>query len=63
MVVKRLEMGFERLQEHILKLGPKKWHFLRRSVHFLGHVIECNHVSTEGGGVVRWAGPAPGRAR
>lgn len=43
--VKRLEMVFERLHMHNLKLPPKKCHLL--SVHFLGHVIDNSGVSTD----------------
>ena len=43
----RLEMVFERLHGHNLKLAPKKCFFLRRSVKFLGHVIDENGVSTD----------------
>lgn len=45
--LKRLEMVFERLRAHNLKLAPKKCHLLRRSVHFLGHVIDSSGVSTD----------------
>lgn len=45
--LKRLEMVFERLRSYNLKLSPKKCHFLRRSVHFLGHVIDSNGVATD----------------
>lgn len=45
--LKRLEMVFERLRTYNLKLAPKKCHFLRRSVHFLGHVIDSNGVATD----------------
>lgn len=43
----RLEIVFERLRVHNLKLAPKKCHLLRRSVHFLGHVIDSSGVSTD----------------
>lgn len=43
----RLRMVFERLRGHNLKLAPKKCFFLRRSVKFLGHVIDENGVSTD----------------
>lgn len=43
----RLEMVFDRLRGHNLKLAPKKCFFLRRSVKFLGHVIDENGVSTD----------------
>lgn len=40
-----LEMLFQRLKEHNLKLSPSKCHFLRRSVKFLGHVISQHGIS------------------
>ncbi|KAL1246992.1 hypothetical protein QQF64_034535 [Cirrhinus molitorella] len=43
----RLKMVFERLRCHNLKLAPKKCFFLRRSVRFLGHVVDENGVSTD----------------
>lgn len=45
--LKRIEMVFSRLRSHNLKLSPKKCFFLRRSVKFLGHVIDENGVSTD----------------
>lgn len=45
--IKRLKMAFGRLREHGLKLAPKKCHFLRRSVKFLGHIIDENGVATD----------------
>ena len=45
--LKRLEMVFKRLRGHGLKLAPKKCHFLRRSVKFLGHTINENGVATD----------------
>ncbi|TKS64959.1 Retrovirus-related Pol polyprotein from transposon opus [Collichthys lucidus] len=42
-----LEMVFERLRAHNLRLAPKKCFFLRRSVKFLGHIIDENGVSTD----------------
>lgn len=44
---RRLGMVFGRLQEHGLSLVPKKCHFLRRSVWFLGCVIDSTGVSTD----------------
>lgn len=35
----RLEMVFQRLRLHHLKLSPKKCNFLRDSVKFMGHII------------------------
>lgn len=43
----RLEMVFSRLKAHNLKLSPKKCHFLRKSVKFLGHVICADGVQTD----------------
>ncbi|KAI4878077.1 hypothetical protein NFI96_011685, partial [Prochilodus magdalenae] len=43
----RLEMVFKRLRLHNLKLAPKKCYFLRRSVKFLGHIIDETGVSTD----------------
>ncbi|KAM7370275.1 hypothetical protein PAMP_011541 [Pampus punctatissimus] len=45
--LQRLEMVFKRLRAHNLKLAPKKCFFLRRSVKFLGHIIDENGVSTD----------------
>ncbi|KAK0152244.1 Retrovirus-related Pol polyprotein from transposon 17.6 [Merluccius polli] len=49
--LERLEMVFFRLKNHNLKLAPKKCHFLRRSVKFLGHVISESGVQTDPGKV------------
>lgn len=49
--IKRLEMVFSRLREHGLKLAPKKCHLLRRSVKFLGHIIDEKGVATDPGKV------------
>lgn len=43
----RLEMVFDRLRSHSLKLAPKKCFFLRRSVKFLSHIVDVNGVSTD----------------
>lgn len=45
--IKRLDMVFSRLREHGLKLAPKKCHFLRRCVRFLGHIIDGSGVATD----------------
>lgn len=45
--LKRLELVFIRLRAHGLKLAPKKCHLLRRSVRFLGHVIDQKGVSAD----------------
>lgn len=49
--LERLEMVFSRLKKNNLKLAPKKCHFLRRSVKFLGHVISETGVQTDPGKV------------
>lgn len=43
----RLEMVFKRLSAHGLKLVPKKCYFLRRSVRFLGHVVDEHGVAID----------------
>lgn len=43
----RLEVVFSRLRANNLKLAPKKCNFLRKSVRFLGHVIDESGVSTD----------------
>ena len=43
----RLEVVFQRLQEHNLKLSPKKCHLLRRSVKSLGHIIGSDGVAVD----------------
>ena len=45
--LERLEIVFSRLRGHNLKLAPKKCFFLRKSVKFLGHIIDENGVSTD----------------
>lgn len=47
LALERLEMVFERLQAHNLKLAPKKCHFLRRSVKFLGHIVSAEGIATD----------------
>ncbi|KAL2104330.1 hypothetical protein ACEWY4_001198 [Coilia grayii] len=43
----RLEVVFTRLRVHNLKLSQKKCHFLRKSVKFLGHVVNVAGVSVD----------------
>ena len=45
--LERLEVVFQRLRLHHLKLSPKKCHLLRSSVKFLGHIIDGNGVAVE----------------
>lgn len=43
----RLEVVFQRLPLHNLKLSPKKCHFMRSSVKFLVHVIDSSGVAVD----------------
>lgn len=45
--IERLELVFTRLSVHGLMLAPKKCHFLRRSLKFLGHIIDKTGVATD----------------
>lgn len=45
--LRRLEIVFSRLRSSNLKLAPKKCHFLKKSVKFLGHVIDGAGVSVD----------------
>ena len=47
LALERLEQVFSRLRQHNLKLAPKKCWLLRRSVKFLGHIIDESGVSTD----------------
>ncbi|KAK7915390.1 hypothetical protein WMY93_011151 [Mugilogobius chulae] len=47
LALERLEMVFQRLQSHNLKLAPKKCNFLRRSVKFLGHIISADGIQSD----------------
>ena len=47
LALERLEMVFARLQEHNLKLAPKKCHFLQKSVRFLGHIVSGEGIATD----------------
>lgn len=47
LALQRLEMVFERLEAHNLKLAPKKCHFMRSSVKFLGHIVSKDGISTD----------------
>uniref|UniRef100_A0A3B1IUQ7 Gypsy retrotransposon integrase-like protein 1 n=1 Tax=Astyanax mexicanus TaxID=7994 RepID=A0A3B1IUQ7_ASTMX len=43
----RLEVVLRRLREHNLKLSPKKCHLLRKSVKFLGHIVNVDGVAVD----------------
>lgn len=43
----RLEVVFQRLRRHNLKLSPRKCHLMRSSVKFLGHIIDRNGVAVD----------------
>ncbi|XP_055366656.1 retrovirus-related Pol polyprotein from transposon 17.6 isoform X2 [Betta splendens] len=45
--LERLEIVFQRLRLHNLKLSPKKCHLMRSSVKFLGHVVDSNVVAVD----------------
>lgn len=47
LALERPEMVFSRLQNHGLKLAPKKCHLLRWKLKLLGHIITENSVSTD----------------
>lgn len=40
-------MVFQQLKAHNLKLAPKKYHFLQRSIRFLGHVVSGDGIRTD----------------
>ena len=45
--ISRLEEVFQRLREAGLKVKPSKCHLFQREVHYLGHVVSAEGVSTE----------------
>ena len=47
LALERLEMVFRRLSANNLQLAPKKCHFLRRSVKFLGHIVTADGISSD----------------
>lgn len=47
MALERLEMVFEHLRAHNLKLAPNKCHFLQKSVKFLGHIVSAEGIATD----------------
>ncbi|KAJ8385378.1 hypothetical protein AAFF_G00189990 [Aldrovandia affinis] len=56
LAVQRLEMVFERLKAHNLKLSQKKCHFMMPSVRFLGHIVSKDGVSTDSEKVLAMVG-------
>ena len=45
--VKRVGQVFDRLREHGLKLKPSKCHLYQSSVHYLGHVVSGEGITTD----------------
>ena len=43
----RLQVVFERLRKHGLKLKPKKCHFFKPEVKYLGHIVSSAGVATD----------------
>ena len=46
-MLQKLEMVFKKLQEYGLKIKPKKCHFFKESVSFLGYTISANGIQTD----------------
>lgn len=44
--LERLDFVFTRLQEHGLKLSPKKCHFFKQEISYLGYIVSAEGVST-----------------
>ncbi len=47
LALERLEMVFQKLKAHNLKLSQKKCHFMKPSVKFLGHIVSSEGVATD----------------
>lgn len=45
--LERLEMVFERLEKHGLKLKPSKCHLFQEQISYLGHVVSAKGVATD----------------
>ena len=45
--LERLEVVFQRLRQHGLKIKPSKCHLLRRECNYLGHVVSAGGVATD----------------
>ena len=46
-MLERLEMVFNRLELYSLKVKPEKFHFFKKKIHFLGHVISEAGIGTD----------------
>lgn len=44
--LERLDFVFTRLQEHGLKLRPKKCHFFKQEISYLGYIVSVEGVFT-----------------
>ena len=44
--LERLQIVFDRLQEHGLKLKPSKCHLVRKEVQYLGHLVSAEGIKT-----------------
>lgn len=58
--LERLEVVFQRLRHHGLKLKPKKCHFLRKECKYLGHVVSSEGIATDPAkteAIARWKQP------
>lgn len=45
--LQRLQLVFDRLREHGLKLKPSKCHLMRREVQYLGHLVSSGGIRTD----------------
>jgi hypothetical protein len=45
--LERLQLVFDRLQEHGLKLKPSKCHLVRKEVQYLGHLVSTEGIKTD----------------
>ena len=45
--LERLQLVFDRLQEHGLKLKPSKCHLVRKEVQYLGHLMSAEGIKTD----------------
>ena len=47
--LENLQIIFDRLNSHNLKLNPSKCHFFQTTIKFLGHIISKDGIGTDGG--------------